>query len=469
MMQCLYTVILILTISLSKSFFVSKHKCISSSQSTYSLLKLHSIQQQPQLPDAINRHDFEILSIDAYPNKPLVYLDSAASSQKPNVVIESMNDYYKTSNANVHRGAHALAMKATEKYEWARRQVQKLINAKHREEIVFTRGATEAINLVAMSYGQRIKAGDEIILSVIEHHSNLVPWQLLAQRTGAVLKFVDIDPVSMIFDLNHYKSLLSSNTKIVAIGHASNVLGTLNPVKEVIELAHQYNAVVLLDACQSVPHMAVDVQALNADFIVASSHKMCGPTGIGFLYGKLLLLTSMPPVQGGGEMIDKVELQSSTYALPPSRFEAGTPAIAEAVGLGTACEYLLSIGLDRIHKHEVLLGRYLYDQLLTIDDLELYGPNPNVYDIDRTGLVAFNCKTVHASDVSFFLDQEGVAVRTGHHCTQPLHAKLGLAGTIRASLYFYNNKDDIDVFISKLKDTILMFKTMDKDTNIFEL
>lgn len=432
---------------------------------------------------AICRHDFPILKQESYPGKPLIYLDSAASSQKPNYVLEAMDEYYKTSHANVHRGAHALAMKATEKYEWSRLQVQNFINAKGREEIIFTRGATDAINLVALSWTQRLSPGDEIILSVMEHHSNLVPWQMAAQRTGAILKFVRLTP-TMELDFDHYLSLLSPRTKLVALAHASNVLGLINPVKRIIEAAHGMGAKVLLDACQSIPHMPVDVQELDVDFLVASGHKMCGPTGIGFLYGRSELLKSMPPVQGGGEMIDRVELQSSTYALPPSRFEPGTPPIAEAIGLGAACEYLSKIGMDKIFEHERVLGKYLYEQLSTVKGLTLYGPSPpdctlqspptesgkssdttssnsNDHNGSRTGLVAFNCDSVHATDLSFFLDQEGVAVRTGHHCTQPLHAELGAAGSVRASLYFYNNKDDVDQFIAKLKETIAMFSNLE--------
>jgi cysteine desulfurase/selenocysteine lyase len=262
----------------------------------------------------------------------------------------------------------------------------------------------------------------------------------------------------MTLNMDSFHELLSSKTKIVAISHASNVLGVVNPVEDVISAAHSVGAVVLLDACQSVPNMQVDVQKLDADFIVASSHKMCGPTGIGFLYGKLDVLKSMPPVYGGGEMIDKVELQSSTYALPPARFEPGTPAIAEAVGLGAACEYLSRIGMNVIHEHETKLGKYLYEQLETIEGLQLYGPSSS--SATRTGLVAFNSKDIHASDLSFFLDQEGVALRSGHHCTQPLHSKLGAAGSIRASVYFYNNQEDIDTFIEKLKEVIQMFKSI---------
>eukprot|EP01038_Epipyxis_sp_PR26KG_P008867 gene8867-11961_t len=414
----------------------------------------------------INREDFPILFVEPYINKKLVYLDSAASSQKPLEVINAMSQYYKTSHSNVHRGAHALAMKATEQYEQSRIQIQSFVNAEHREEIVFTRGATEAINIVAMSYTQRLKPGDEIILSVMEHHSNLVPWQMAAERTGAILKFINLTE-DMQLDMSHFHSLINEKTKIVAVCHASNVLGIVNPVEEIIETAHNVGAVVLLDACQSVPHMPINVQKLNVDFLVASSHKMCGPTGIGFLYGKLKLLESMPPVTGGGEMIDRVELQKSTYAQPPSRFEAGTPAIAEAIGFGRACEYLNKIGMDKIYQHEQALGKYLYEELEKINNLILYGPstktivnNNNNNCNHRTGLVAFNSKTVHATDLSFFLDQEGVALRSGHHCTQPLHNILGAAGSLRASLYFYNNKNDIDVFVEKLKDTINMFENM---------
>lgn len=418
--------------------------------------------------EAINRCDFPILDQEAYPGKPLVYLDSAASSQKPTYVIESMNEYYKKTHSNVHRGAHALAARATTLYEGARDQVKNLINAKLREEVIFTRGATDAINLVVSSWGEsQLEAGDEVILSVMEHHSNIVPWQMLAEKKGLVIKFAQMkDNIdSQVLDMDHFKSLLTDKTKFVSLQHASNVLAICNPVEDIIEAAHGVGAKVLLDACQSVPHMVVDVQKLNVDFLVASSHKMCGPTGVGFLYGKTDLLQVMPPVQGGGEMIDTVTLEGSTFAMPPSRFEAGTPAIAEAVGLGAACEYLNKVGMDRIHQHEAELGDYLYRELKKIPGLTLYGPHPDQQA--RTGLVAFNCDAVHATDLSFFLDQEGVAVRTGHHCTQPLHRELGAAGSIRASLYFYNSKDDVDVFVTKLKEVITMFENMQGGESIF--
>lgn len=326
---------------------------------------------------------------------------------------------------------------------------------------MFTKGATDAINLVALSWGQQLQQGDEIICTVMEHHANLVPWQMLAQRTGAVLKFVTLTD-TMELDIDQYKSLLSPRTKLVTFAHVSNVLGSVTPVEEIVTAAHRVGAKVLLDACQSVPHMPVDVQALKVDFLVASSHKMCGPTGIGFLFAKKELLEGMPPVCGGGEMIDVVDLQSSTYAPPPARFEAGTPAIAEAVGLGAACEYLTSIGMHRIHEHERKLGTYLYDKLAEIDSLSLYGPSPHSAHTERTGLVAFNSKTIHAADLSFFLDQEGVAVRTGFHCAQPLHRYLNIPGSLRASLYFYNNQQEVDAFVGKLKETIHMFDSMAK-------
>jgi cysteine desulfurase / selenocysteine lyase len=460
-------------------------------------LRFHKGLGEENAMDGIQRDDFPILREKVHSGKPLVYLDSAASSQKPLFVLEKMDNYYKTSHSNVHRGAHALAMRATEQFEQARVKVKQFVNAPHAEDIVFTKGATEAINLVALSWGQRLRPGDEIVLSISEHHANLVPWQMLAQRTGAVLKFVQLTPDTMELDMDHYQSLLrggQGRVKLVALAHASNVLGSYNPMQDIIKQAHDAGAIVLVDACQSVPHMPVDVQALGADFLVASSHKMCGPTGIGFLYGKQALLQSMPPIFGGGEMIRVVELQSSTYAAPPSRFEAGTPAIAEAVGLGAACEYLTGIGMGRIQEHDSLLGSYLYDRLAEIDSLDLYGPptsrhatggsstsrggsggtrtgtgtgtgtgSSNQVYHGRTGVVAFNSKTIHANDLSFFLDQEGVAVRTGHHCAQPLHRHLGIPGSVRASLYFYNNRQDVDMFIDKLKSAINMFDSLSLD------
>lgn len=408
--------------------------------------------------EAIRREDFPILERIVHPGKKLIFLDSAASSQKPLVVIKKMDEYYQTTHANVHRGAYSIANKATEMFETARSKVQTFINSRHREEIIFTRGATEAINLVSMSFGSSFLPGDEIIISVMEHHSNLVPWQMLAQRTGAILKFVHLN-ADMGLDMDQYRSLLSHKTKLVAVAYVSNVLGVVNPVEEIITAAHEVGAKVLLDACQAVPHLPVDVQRLNVDFLAASSHKMCGPTGIGFLYGKLDLLEKMPPVFGGGEMIDRVELQRSTYAPPPARFEAGTPAIAEAVGLSTAIDYLSEIGMNVVHDHEVRLGNYLFERLREIPSLVLYGPDP-AKGYKRCGLVSFTSKDVHPTDLALFLDQEGVAVRTGHHCAQPLHDLLQVAGSMRASLYFYNNKEDVDNFITKLDETLSLFRKL---------
>jgi cysteine desulfurase / selenocysteine lyase len=426
---------------------------LCSSLAPPSMRSLATMQLSSHISQAIRREDFPILNVQPYPNKKLVYLDSGASSQKPIQVLQRMDEYYRTSHSNVHRGAHALAMRATEQYEWSREQIQKFIHAEHREEIVFTRGATEAINLVAQSYGTFLRPGDEIVLTVMEHHSNLVPWQMLAQRSGAVLRFVPLDS-NQAFDMKTFESFLSSKTRLVALVHASNVLGSVNPVQKVIAAAHAVGAKVLLDACQSTPHMPLDVQALDVDFLVASGHKMCGPTGIGFLYARLSLLEQMPPVLGGGEMIDRVTLEHSTYAKPPYRFEAGTPAIAEAIGLGAACEYLTNIGMERIQQHEQALGQYLYSQLKAVG-MQIYGPTH-----DRTGLCAFNHPSIHPSDLAAFLDQDGVALRSGHHCAQPLHALLGVPGSLRASLYFYNNQEDIDIFISKLQDSIALLSNL---------
>lgn len=403
------------------------------------------------------KSDFPTLDQDAYPGKPLVYLDSAATSQKPRQVLEAMAAYYEQSNANVHRGVHALSIRATDAYEAARDKVQHFVHAGAREEIVFTRGATEAINLVAYTWGlQNLKEGDEILLTVMEHHSNLVPWQLVAAKTGAVLKFVGLNDAEGL-DMDQFYALLSPKTKLVAFPHVSNTLGCILPAKDMAAAAHRVGAVVLVDACQSVPHMKVDVQDLDVDFLAASSHKMCGPTGAGFLYGKLALLKEMPPWQGGGEMIDEVFLEYSTYAGPPARFEAGTPPIAEVVGMGAACDYLTKVGMEAVETHEQALGKYLYEKLDEVEGLRIYGPPPGENGKGRAALAAFNTDQVHASDLAFFLDHEGVAIRSGHHCTQPLHRMLHAKGSLRASLYVYNTKEDVDVFIAKLRETMHFF------------
>jgi cysteine desulfurase / selenocysteine lyase len=405
------------------------------------------------------RPDFPILD-QLVNGKPLVYLDNAATSQKPLVVLQALQDYYQQDNANVHRGAHTLSARATDAYEGARDKIAQFIHAASRQEIVYTRNASEAINLVAYTWGMaHLQAGDEIILSVMEHHSNIVPWQLMAERTGAVLKYVELTP-SQEFDLDHFRSLLSDRTKLVAVVHISNTLGCINPVEEITSLAHRYGAKVLIDASQSAPHFPLDVQALDCDWLVATGHKLCGPTGIGFLYGKLDLLEAMPPFLGGGEMIADVFLDHSTYAELPHKFEAGTPAIAEAIALGAAIDYLTQIGLEKIHTYEAELTDYLFERLREIPTLQVLGPQPKANGEGRAALAAFTVQDLHANDLATLLDQSGVAIRSGHHCTQPLHRYLNLAASARASLYFYNTPAEIDAFIEALKETIDFFGQM---------
>lgn len=402
------------------------------------------------------RSDFPILH-QQINGSPLVYLDNAATSQKPLAVLKALQNYYERDNANVHRGVHTLSARATNGYEAARDKVAAFVNAASRQEIVFTRNASEAINLVAYTWGvQNLQPGDEIILSVMEHHSNLIPWQLLAQRTGAVLKFVELTETQE-FDLTQFKSLLSNKTRLVSVVHVSNTLGCINPVPEIIQLAHQQGARVLIDACQSVPHMPVDVQALDCDWLVASGHKMCAPTGVGFLYGKLDLLRSMPPFLGGGEMIADVFLDHATYADLPHKFEAGTPAIGEAIALGAAVDYLTHLGMENIHAYEAELTAYLFEQLQQISEIQLYGPRPSADGKGRAALASFTAGEVHPHDLSTILDQAGVAIRAGHHCTQPLHRYLGIQSTARASFYFYNTRSEIDTFIVALKEAIEFF------------
>ena len=399
------------------------------------------------------RADFPILQQQVN-GKPLVYLDNAATSQKPLLVLNTLRDYYEQYNSNVHRGAHTLSARATDAYEGAREKIAKFINAASSQQIIYTRNASEAINLVAYAWGlTSLQRGDEVILTVMEHHSNLVPWQLVTQTTGAVLKFVELTPDEE-FNLEQFKSLVSDKTKLVSVVHVSNTLGCINPVKEICAIAHHYGAKVLIDACQSAPHLPLDVQDIDCDWLVASGHKMCGPTGIGFLYGKLDLLRSMPPFMGGGEMIADVFLDKSTYADLPHKFEAGTPAIAEAIALGAAVDYLTGIGMDKIHAYEDELTAYLFQQLEQIPELRLYGPSPSK---GRAALAAFTAGDVHPHDLSTILDQAGVAIRAGHHCTQPLHRYLKAQSTARASLYFYNTPEEIDVFITSLKEAIEFF------------
>lgn len=402
------------------------------------------------------RQDFPILHQSVH-GKPLVYLDNAATSQKPIAVLNALRDYYERDNSNVHRGAHTLSMRATDAYEGARDKVAAFINAASRDEIVYTRNASEAINLVAYSWGMNtLQRGDEIILSVMEHHSNLVPWQLVAQRTGAVLKFVELTETED-FDFEQFQSLLSDKTKLVSVVHVSNTLGCMNPVREICAAAHHYGAKVLIDACQSAPHWPLDVQAIDCDWLVASGHKMCAPTGIGFLYGKLALLQAMPPFLGGGEMIADVFLDHSTYAELPHKFEAGTPAIGEAIALGAAIDYLTAIGMEKINAYEEELTAYLFKQLNQIPAIRIYGPQPQDDGSGRAALAAFTAGDIHPHDLATLLDQAGIAIRSGHHCTQPLHRYLQIASTARVSLYFYNTREEIDLFIAALKETIDFF------------
>ena len=375
--------------------------------------------------------------------KQLVYLDSGATSQKPTQVIRDTENYYKQMNSNVHRGAHTLSRMATAAFEDGRDTVASFINANSRNEIVFTSGATEAINLVAHSYSRAIqlKKGDEILLTEMEHHSNLIPWQIIAKETSATLRFVKVDFEEGGLDLNHMETLLNENTKIVSFQHVSNVMACINPVKEMVAMVREKaspDAVVVLDACQSLPHMKVDVQSLGVDFLAASGHKMCGPTGIGFLWGREDILNRMPPFMGGGEMIDQVTLEGSTFAPAPARFEAGTPPIAEVVGLASAIRYLdTEIGMDNVEAYEHEIAAYLHSRLSEVDKVNVLGPPVGT---QRAALCAFYVEGVHASDLSTFLDMEGVAIRAGHHCCQPLHQACGISHSARASLYIYNTK-----------------------------
>ncbi|ACJ34819.1 Cysteine desulfurase [Anoxybacillus flavithermus WK1] len=379
--------------------------------------------------------------------KPLVYLDSAATSQKPLPVIEAIDNYYRQYNSNVHRGVHTLGTKATDAYEGAREKVRRFIGAASTEEIIFTRGTTTAINLVAASYGRaNVREGDEIVITYMEHHSNIIPWQQVAKQTGATLKYIPLQPDGTI-RLEDVEQTVTPNTKIVAVMHVSNVLGTINPVKEIAQIAHKNGAVVVVDGAQSTPHMKVDVQDIDCDFYAFSGHKMCGPTGIGVLYGKKRLLEQMEPVEFGGEMIDFVGLYESTWKELPWKFEGGTPIIAGAIGLGAAIDFLEQVGLDHIAEHEHRLAQYALEQLATIDGLTIYGPKA------RAGLVTFNIDGVHPHDVATVLDAEGIAVRAGHHCAQPLMKWLNVTATARASFYLYNTEEEIDALVSALKKT----------------
>ncbi|MDT2756006.1 cysteine desulfurase [Enterococcus asini] len=400
------------------------------------------------------RKDFPILD-QIVNDEPLVYLDNAATTQKPQAVLDTLTHYYHHDNANVHRGVHTLAERATANYEDAREKVRQFINAKETAEVLFTRGTTTSLNWVAQSFGDAfINEGDEIVISYMEHHANIIPWQQLAMRKKAKLIYIDITPEGHL-DLEDAKAKINAKTKIVSIAHVSNVLGGINPIEELISLAHSVGAVMVVDGAQAVPHMPVDVQALDCDFYAFSGHKMCGPTGIGVLYGKRKWLEQMEPVEFGGEMIDFVNLYDSTWKELPWRFEAGTPNIAGAIGLGAAIDYLSAVGMEKIHQYEQELVNYVLPKLTAIEGLTVYGPqNP----AEHTGVVAFNLAGIHPHDVATALDMEGVAVRAGHHCAQPLLQYLQVPATARASFYFYNTKEDADRLVAAILATKEFFQ-----------
>ena len=396
------------------------------------------------------RREFPIL--DQWVNdEPLVYLDNAATTQKPQAVLDALTAYYQHDNANVHRGVHTLAERATHAYEGAREKVRRFINAKESAEVLFTRGTTTSLNWIAKSFGDAfVEAGDEIVISYMEHHSNIIPWQQLAARKQAKLVYIDVTADGFL-DLEDARRKIGPKTKIVAIAHVSNVLGVINPVAELTQLAHENGGIMVIDGAQSTPHMPVDVQALDCDFYAFSGHKMCGPTGIGVLYGKRAWLDRMEPVEFGGEMIDFVNLYDSTWKELPWKFEAGTPNIAGGIALGAAIDYLTTIGMQTIHEYEQSLVDYALPKLLAIDGLTVYGPQDPAH---HTGVIAFNLEGLHPHDVATALDMEGVAVRAGHHCAQPLLNYLKVPATARASFYFYNTKEDAD----RLVDAILATK-----------
>ncbi len=411
------------------------------------MLRLETMNKLEQI-----RRDFPILQREVH-GHPLVYLDSAASSQKPEAVLSAMDAYYRTTNANVHRGVHTLSEEATAAYEDARARFAALINANSTKEIIFTRGTTEGINLVAQSWGRaNLRPGDEVLITAMEHHSNIVPWQMLRDELGFTLRHLPLTQAGQL-DLSQLDELLNERTKLLSFVHVSNVLGTINPVSTLVRAARAVGAKVLIDGAQSVPHRAIDVQALDADFFVCSSHKMCGPTGVGVLYGKRALLDAMPPFLGGGDMIREVRMSGSKWNDLPYKFEAGTPAIAEVIGLGAAVAYLQQVGLDWIEQHETALTRYAHEQLSTVEGLQILGPGA----ADRGGVVSFALAGVHPHDISAVLDQAGIAIRAGHHCAQPVHDHYDLVASARASFYLYNNRDEVDQLVAALGQTIALF------------
>lgn len=395
------------------------------------------------------RSEFPTLHQEVF-GRQLIYFDNGATSQKPQCVIDAITQYYSKENANIHRGVHYLSQLATEKYEIARKTIQAYINAPSPEEVLFTQGTTDGINLVASSFGALLSEGDEIIISEMEHHSNIVPWQMLCERKGCILKVIPIDDNGAL-KMDVFHSYLNSKTKMVSVTHISNSMGVINPIKEIIDAAHEVGAKVLIDGAQSIQHTKVDVQELDCDFFAFSGHKVFGPTGVGVLYGKKEILDSMPPYQGGGEMIAKVTFEKTTYNELPHKFEAGTPNISGGICLGTAIEYLNSLDMDAVHQHEQELLQYATDQMMQIEGLRIIGTAPN-----KTSVISFIVEDIHPLDIGTLLDKQGVAVRTGHHCTQPLMTRFNIPGTVRASFAFYNTKEEIDVFVNALKRSINM-------------
>ena len=397
------------------------------------------------------RKDFPILERTVN-GQPLVYFDNAATSQTPNQVIDVIADYYRNYNSNIHRGVHTLSQEATDAYEGARKTVQNHFNAAHPHEIIMTSGTTHSINIIASGYTQILREGDELILSAMEHHSNIVPWQMLCERTGAVLKVIPMNQTGVL-EMDAYKALLSEKTKLVFVNHVSNALGTVNPIDEIIKEAHAIGAKVLLDGAQAAPHIKADVQALDVDFYVTSAHKLCGPTGVGMLYGKESLLNMLPPYQGGGEMIAEVRFEKTTYADLPHKFEAGTPNIAGGIAFGAALDYMNGIGFDTIAAYEHELLDYATEQLKAIEGVRIYGEAPQ-----KTAVVSFNVNEIHPYDIGSILDKLGIAVRTGHHCAQPIMDFYKIPGTVRVSFAFYNTKEEIDMMIKALKRAIQMLE-----------
>lgn len=397
------------------------------------------------------RKDFPILNRKVN-GKPLVYLDNAATSQKPQVVIDSIVDYYSNYNANIHRGVHTLSQEATDAYEVARKKIQQHFNIKESKEVIFTSGTTHSINIVSNGYAEILEKGDEVIVSAMEHHSNIVPWQMLCERTEAILKVIPMNSDGELI-LSEYDKLLSDKTKLVFVNHVSNALGTINPIKEIIEKAHEFNAAVLVDGAQSCAHIKVDLQKLDVDYYVTSAHKMCGPTGVGMLYGKKELLNQLQPYQGGGEMIKEVTFEKTTYADIPHKFEAGTPNISGGIAFGVAIDYLNEIGFEDIAAYEDDLIAYATQQLLTIEGLKIYGTSKA-----KTSVISFNIEEIHPYDIGTIVDKLGIAVRTGHHCAQPIMDFYKIPGTVRASFSFYNTNEEVDALVQAVKKAKMMLQ-----------